>query len=121
MEVFKQIVGYEGLYEISDRGTVKSLEKKLFPNSPNHVQVYPERILRTEKTSKGYQRVMLAKNGEYKKFYVHRLVASHFIPNPENKPQVNHINHRKFDNRAKNLEWVTNKENAQHYKNKKKK
>ena len=113
-EIFIAIIGYEGLYEVGDRGNIKSLARK-HVHTTGYEQHYPERILKTEKTYKGYQRVMLANSGHYKKFYVHRLVAMHFIINMHGKPQVNHMNSRKYDNRAKNLEWVTLQENVDHY------
>ena len=112
-EVFKPVEGYQGDYEVSNHGNVRSLKKARFHGG--HVQFFPERILKVEKTYRGYQRVMLSNYGKYKKFYIHRLVAQHFLSNEKNKPQVNHINGRKFDNRACNLEWVTPQENVAHH------
>lgn len=103
--IWKDIPGYEGLYQISDNGDVKSLPKK---------HRHSEHILKNKVTWDGYYETSLCKNNKYKYIRTHRLVAETFIPNPENKPQVNHINGDKTDNRVENLEWVTNKENITH-------
>ena len=102
IEIFKDIPGYEGLYQVSNIGRVKSL--------PRNGTINKERILNQE-NSKGYKRVSLNKNNKAKHFSVHRLVAEAFIPNPLNKPQIDHINTVKDDNRVINLRWCTAKEN----------
>ena len=90
-----------------------------FPNYVIHpcgtiLSIYKNKTkeLKPHKTKNGYMRIGLPKNGKSKKFLVHRLLALHFIPNPENKKCVDHINGIKYDNRLENLRWLTNKENS---------
>ena len=110
-EVWKDIQGYEGLYQVSNLGRVKSLgrfiDRLVYGNYWQE-----ERILKLHKTKYGYLMVELRKNKKPKNFLVHRLVAIAFILNPENKPEVDHINANKADNNVNNLRWVTAKENV---------
>ena len=99
-EVWTSIHGYDKRYEVSTFGNVRDTE------SGN--------LLYQETHNKGYKRVYLMKNGRRKNCKVHRLVAEAFIPNPENKPQVNHRDFDTGNNRVWNLEWVTNEENARY-------
>lgn len=107
MEIWKDIKGYEGLYQISNLGRIKS-----FLRFNGHKYINREKILKWQNNN--YPTVRLANNGQIKQYLVHRLVAETFIPNYENKPCVNHKNGNKKDNRADNLEWVTHKENTVH-------
>lgn len=107
------IAGYEGLYEVSDLGRVRSVERKVVSKKGHH-SIYSSFILTQEKLKNGYLRVALCCENRVKRYSVHRLVCSTFNPNTENKPVVNHKNLNKEDNRAVNLEWCTQKENAQH-------
>ena len=111
-EIWKPIPGYEGLYEVSNKGRVKSLERDII--CKNGVKRhYKERIMNGSLDTRGYLQVSLGNNkGERKFLWVHQIVATTFIPNPENKPQVNHKDEVKTNNCVDNLEWMTAKENS---------
>ena len=112
-EEWRDVVGYEGLYQVSDQGRVKSLERKL-PHWRGGEQIKKERILNPGIDRDGYLKLNLCAGGKTRTFFVHRLVCQVFHENPDNKPQVNHINEDKTDNRACNLEWCTCKQNINH-------
>lgn len=111
-EIWKNVEGFEGLYEVSDLGNVKSLRRKCA--KWNGFRTVKERILKPGKDAIGYLHVLLAKDTKRYLYKVHRLVAFHFIPKIEGKPLVHHKNGIKWDNRAENLEWVTHTENMKH-------
>jgi hypothetical protein len=108
-EIWKDIIGYEGHYQISNRGRVKSLARK---DASQHT--LKECILKPNLNKLGYPLVSLCKDGQPKTYKIHRFVAIAFIPNPYDKPEVNHKSGVKLDNRAENLEWVTHQENINH-------
>lgn len=108
-EIWKNIEGYPD-YMISNLGRVKSLERIII-RCDNKTQTIKEKILKPSKDYKGYYIIILS-NIKRKGFKIHRLVASAFIPNPNNLPQVNHINEDKTDNRVENLEWCTSQYNS---------
>lgn len=107
IEKWRPIEGYEGLYEVSDWGRVKSLEKV---DSLGHLR--KEKILKSIKNNKGYIKVNLCKDGERKNCTVHRLVAQAFIPNPDNLPCVNHKDEVKTNNHVGNLEFCSHQYNS---------
>ncbi len=96
---------YEGLYKVSNWGKILNL---------NYRNTGKERLVKTSEDKDGYLQVKLRKNGEYKTCKVHRLIAQTFIPNPEGKPEVNHIDEDKTNNRVDNLEWKWHKDNINH-------
>lgn len=108
-EVWKDIKGYEGLYQISNLGNVKSLKRKSL-----NFKCEKDKILINCKTSQGYEKVMLCKNKQVKNQMIHRLVAKAFIPNPNNLLEINHIDGDKTNNKVSNLEWCTRSENIKH-------
>ena len=105
-EVWKPIKGYEGLYEVSNLGNVKSLPRKSTCKN--------ERILKPCVDLKGYLEVVLSKNSKHKTYRIHRLVADTFIPNINNQPMVNHKDENKMNNQVSNLEWCDNKHNIRY-------
>lgn len=98
MEIWKDIEGYEGLYQISNMGRIKSLGNGSSNNSK-------EKILKSSKDRGGYLRVDLYKNGKGKALTIHRLVAIAFLPNPDNLPEINHKDENPQNNCVSNLEW----------------
>lgn len=112
-EIWKNIIGYEGLYQISNMGRVKRLDKAIKCKA-GKFRIVHEKILSPGNNGKGYLFVGLVKDGDRKQHYIHILVGTYFIPNPENKPDINHKRGIKKDNRATQLEWTTKKENSKH-------
>ena len=112
-KIWKDIEGYEGLYQVSSSGEIRSLSKPYFSDKPN---MRPEKTKALRKKKNGYLQVGLYKDGKAKSFTIHRLVAKAFIPNPNNLPYVNHKDENKSNNHCDNLEWCTASYNL-HYGN----
>lgn len=108
MAMWKLIPNFNNIYRVSSEGIVQSRRNK---NGKTITKSWRNIALNNRN---GYRFVVLYKDGKRHYLSVHRLVAEAFIPNPENKPQVNHINGNRADNRTKNLEWATAMENIQH-------
>jgi hypothetical protein len=114
-ELWKDVEGYEGLYKISNIGRVRSVERYVKSSiQSSGERLKKAKILKPWNNGKGYLVVTFKKDGERKNKYIHRLVAEAFIPNPENKCDVNHIDGDKSNNKLYNLEWNTRQENAKH-------
>lgn len=111
-EIWKDIEGYEGLYQVSNMGRVKSLEREYKSRGKygEYIGRTKTRILKAGFNGDGYLQVALCRNSECKYVKVHKLVAKAFVPNDENKPTVDHINTIRHDNRACNLRYFTWKE-----------
>ena len=114
-EVWKDIKNYEGLYQISNKGNVRSVNRVYFQKSSHNTYMYKKykgKMLAKTDNGNGYLIVHLLKNGKRKPCYVHRLVAEHFILNPNNYNEVNHKDFNKKNNNINNLEWVSRKINV---------
>lgn len=111
-EIWKDIKSYEGLYQVSNIGRIKSLKRHIKTyNGGEYVRKEKIKSIRKINTG-GYSDVLLAKNGKNKTFVIHRLVAEAFIPNPQNLPYINHKDEDKTNNCVENLEWCDPKYNA---------
>lgn len=111
---WKPLALYEGYYEVSNFGDVRSVDRIIKRSGPTGNLIESGQILKGQLTPKGYVRVQLVRDGVRHNFLVHRLVAGMFLPNPEGKPEVNHLNGVKHFNHVSNLEWATESENLQH-------
>lgn len=109
VEIWVDIEGYEGLYQVSNFGRVRSLDR-----IGDNGRIYKGVTKALSDNGRGYLQVNLKIKGKQRNLYIHRLVAQAFIPNPENKPEVNHIDGDKSNNFVSNLEWVTHVENVKH-------
>jgi hypothetical protein len=114
MEEWKDISGYEGLYQVSSEGRIRSLDRMIEQTGLKHVsrRIYKGKILVGSSNPGGYSILNLFKNGKAYSQSRHRLVGLTFIPNPEGKPEIDHINRNILDNRVCNLRWATKSEQA---------
>ena len=111
IEEWRPVVGYEGLYEVSNTGQVRSLDRYVI-DSLGHRKFYKGKVLSIVKNKNGYLLINLYCNEKNKKCLVHRLVAEAFVSNPDNLPEVNHKDEDKTNNRVDNLEWCNRKYNV---------
>lgn len=107
--MYKAIKGYEGIYEVSELGQVRSVDR-IVECKDGRIRKYKGKELKPSMDKGGYAMVHLNKNGIVKTCKVHRLVAKAFLPNPDSLPEVHHLNHDTKDNRVHNLKWVTSAE-----------
>ena len=114
VEEWKDVVGYEGIYEVSNHGQVRTHKNKTTYTNRHGIRHWKQRVLKEKSKANRDVRINLWKNGKSKDFLVHRLVAEAFIPNPKNKPTVNHIDGNPRNNRVDNLAWATFYENNNH-------
>jgi len=112
-EIWKAVKDYEGIYEISNIGRIRGLDRFIVYKDGRLFKKRQEYLSPTIST-KGYYYVNLSHQGKVKSFRIHQLVISHFVSKPFNKPQTNHKDGNKLNNKAQNLEWVTNSENQIH-------
>ena len=108
-EIWKSVDGYEGLFEVSSFGRVRSVQKR-----DRRGHLHKSRIMKQQMSKTGYRIVTFTVNGKGSTKKVHRLVATAFLPNPENKPEVNHLDGNTCNNNVSNLEWATPSENILH-------
>jgi len=109
-EIWKPVVGYEGYYEVSNLGNVKRVGSFRGVNKAYLNGYY----LKPKDNGMGYLRIKLTVKNKSKRVMLHRIIAEAFIPNPQNKPIINHLNGKRDDNRIENLEWCTKSENCLH-------
>lgn len=112
-EIWKDIPNYEGIYQASNLGRIRTVDRKININGKNQFcnfkckKIIKGKIMKSKLTKDEYYEIGLNKNGKTKCVRTHRLIAMTFIPNPNNYPVINHINHNRLDNRVSNLEWCT--------------
>jgi len=116
-EVWKDIAGWEGLYQVSSEGRVRSLDREItqqgYEGQGVFTRIYKGKVLVGSSTPAGYQTLNLFRSGVQERTQsIHRLVAEAFIPNPNNLPQIDHISRIKTDNRVSNLRWVSAQDNC---------
>lgn len=113
-EIWKDIVGYEGIYEISNYGSIRTKEGKITRTDRHGDRHWKQRTIKLKQDRNGYKRTSLWIDGKHQDWLVHRLVAITFIPNPNNYPMINHIDGVTSNNYVDNLEWCTPKHNVNH-------
>lgn len=116
IEVWEDVKGYEGLYQISNLGNIKSVNRavKRVTNDKEHIVVFHGKILKPHISDRGYLRLKLSKNGIEKTHKIHKLVAIAFVNNPNGYCEVNHKDGNKSNNHVDNLEWCSRSQNVRH-------
>lgn len=113
-EKWLPILGYEGLYEVSDLGRVRSVDRRVAYKTTGGTMLRRGQLIEGVPDKKGYRHLVLCKNGKQRTVFTSRLVAQTFVPNPSNFPDVHHKDFNKSNNSANNLEWVTHQQNIGH-------
>ena len=111
--IFKPIKGFENMYEISNYGIIKSVDRNIICKD-GQIKPIKSRYIRPADNGSGYKFVYLWKDNKQHRYYVHRLVDETFIPNPDNLPEINHIDNNKNNNHVNNLEWCSYGQNIKH-------
>lgn len=112
LEIWKDVKGYEGLYQVSNLGNVQSVPRQVLQGKYGKTRLVGGYALKPTDNGNGYKIVFLTRHSKRKNFYVHRLVAEHFCENPDGYTYVNHKDYNTSNNRADNLEWCTQKQNV---------
>lgn len=118
IEIWKDIPGYEGMYQVSNLGNIRGVDRYV-KQMHGGLQFKKGQLLRQKKNNRGYKIIILTKYHKQKTFTIHRLVAMAFIPNPQQLPEINHIDCDKTNNRVENLEWCDRNQNLNHGERKK--
>lgn len=113
-EIWKDVIGYEGYYQVSSIGRVRSVTRMVKNSRDNSTKIHNGKILKNKKCTNGYLSISLSKNGIVSYKLIHRLVAGAFLKNENNNPHVNHIDFNRRNNNIENLEWCTVSQNIQH-------
>lgn len=113
-EIWKDIKGYDGLYQVSNFGNVRSKDRQVVNHKSGSTRICEGMLMTAWDSGNGYLVVRLNRQGKKKNHYIHRLVAAAFLENPDNKKCVNHIDFDRHNNNVSNLEWCTHKENVNH-------
>lgn len=113
IEIWRDVPGWEGMYQVSTFGRVKTMERMIKSNC-NNFRISEERIKEVELRKDGYTATLFCRNSKVTQYKIHRLVGIAFMPNPENKRDINHISGVRSENRLENLEWATRSENKLH-------
>lgn len=114
MGIWKDIPNYEGIYEVSINGSVRTVKGKTTQSTLHGERVWKQRVLKSKTDKKGYKRVVLYKDKKSKQYLIHRLVALAFIPKVKGKEFINHRDGNPSNNHVVNLEWCDHKENLMH-------
>lgn len=114
MEIWKPIPEYEGYYEASTMGRIRSVDREIaHKRYPGKLVKRKSRVLKVSTLTNGYKAICLHKYGKKSRYKLHRIIAMTFLPNPEHLPHVDHINGLRYDNRPENLRWCTTQQNIE--------